>query len=379
MPRSQILLRLASVALLDSDGEQIEFAIKRLLSVNEPSRVHGGGFASSAFPGAFELQQLQAELRSQRDDIKRIDSNGFSIVSALDKRVGRIEGEVTKLKGTVVDLRRDIGGVLKELGCLKADLSEARRPAEENTASVTLQDQLTSLSSSLGVVEQQVATVNAQLRSDIPELRSQLSRNQQDMENSRAEIRDSVPAADHAQDVAVLRAEMSQLRRELEDVRARRMDRAETAFPPRELEILTSNIAKIGNRASQVETLQMELEILKGRVERTEASKQAPDARRPTHAFDSGDLPAYSDPLPGIRKRASSPGLDSVSKRHASSSGYSDFPERGYATPPAWPANPSISVSQQDSLAIANSGKRGRKPASGKSTSNGISARLRKR
>ncbi|KAL2256011.1 hypothetical protein VTK26DRAFT_2354 [Humicola hyalothermophila] len=40
-PRNQILLRLASIDLLDRDGGQIEFVIKRTLSVNEPSRVNG--------------------------------------------------------------------------------------------------------------------------------------------------------------------------------------------------------------------------------------------------------------------------------------------------------------------------------------------------
>ena len=349
-----------------------------------PDPSHGGGFAPSAFPGAFELQQFQTDLQIQKDDIKRIDSNGFKIVSALDKRVGRIEGEFTKLRNTVTDLRRDIGGIQKELRSLKVDIGEARRFTEDNTAFAAVEDQLTSLSSSLGAVRQQVTTMSAQLCRDIPELRSELSRNQHGIEEMKSEIRGSVTATDHAQDVAALRAEMSQLRRELEEQRTKRPDQVETAFPPRELEILTSNIAKIGNRASQVETLQMELEILKGRVGRTEANRQASDAR-PTHTAGSGGLSAYSDMLLGMRKRAPPLDFDFASKKPTFSAGYSDFPQRGYATPPAWPLNPSILVSQQDlpvddgSSALANSGKRGRKPGKGKSTPNDISTRLRKR
>ncbi|KAL2019464.1 hypothetical protein VTK56DRAFT_9580 [Thermocarpiscus australiensis] len=385
---------LASVELLDIDGEQVDFAIKRSLSINEPSRVstcsapdppHGGGFSYSAFPGMAELQQLQVDLHNQREDIKRIDNNGFKIVSALDKRVGRIEGEVTKLSGTIGDLRRDISGAQKGLGSLKHDIGEVRQSAQDQTVRAALEDQLTSVSSTLQELGKQVATMNSRLRKEISELKSELSRHQQDMECLRSEITGNIPAAEHAKDIALLRAEISQLRREMAEVRAKGAERIETAFPPRELEILTSNIAKIGNRASQVETLQMELEILKGRVERAEASRQASDDRRPAHTVDTGSLSRYSEILSGVRKRASSRGLDSVSKRATFSPGYSDSANPPYGTPPAWPVDSPTSGTRREPPApasvIKDSGRRGRESVRGmESTSNdGVSTRPKKR
>ncbi|KAK4127143.1 hypothetical protein N657DRAFT_661377 [Parathielavia appendiculata] len=265
LDENQLLLRLASVDLLDGDGQEIEFAIKRVLSVNEPSKVNirkcpdstrGANFASVA--SAAELEQLQIDLHIQREDIKRIDSNGFKIVSALDKRAARVEGEVTTLKGTVPSIQRDIGNLQQELGGIKTEMGQLRESGGNATAIARLEDRLTSVTSNLGEVGLQLAALNTQLQKDVSELKSELSRQRQHMEDLRLENRSSVVIDDHTQDLAALRAEMAQLRRQLDETRFQSVGRGETAFPSRELDVLTSNIAKIGNRASLVETLQME-------------------------------------------------------------------------------------------------------------------------
>lgn len=390
--RNQLLLRLASIDLLDSEGEQVEFAIKRILSVNEPSRVTAGSHPqetptgevpNSAFPGAFELLQLQAELQSQSEDIKRIDNNGFKIVAALDKRVGRIDGEVTKLGGSVVDLRRDIGGVQKNFGTLKTEVSELRKFSQNDTGLAALEDRLSKLSRTVD----KVSILSTEIGTEMPELKSELGQIRRDMEDLRSEVQNCATAADQAQDMAVLRAEISQLRRELDEVRNTRMSQVKTAFPPRELEILTTNIAKIGNRASQVETLQMEVEILKGRVERAENSRQMLDDQRRLHAVESSSL-GYSDAFTGTRKRAVSPGFDRAPKKPNSSNGYADMAGQRYATPPSWPAALPAFTSRgrgdppdNDNSVVAAAGKQGRSSGRGRkpTSSSGISTRLRKR
>ena len=393
MPRNQILLRLASVELLDSDGREIEFAIKRVLTVNEPSKANKAKFpdpsqggSASTFPSATELQQLQTDLHSQREDIRRIDSNGFRIVSALDKRADRIQGDVMKLRGTVPGLQRDIGTLQKELGSIKVEVGKARAFAQNSAALVGLEDRLVSVTSTAREVGEQLATLNDQFQKEIGKLRSELGQQQQEMEDLKSEVRGSVSVEDHAQDVVNLRAEMAQLRRERDETRAHETTRAHAAFPPRELEVLTSNIAKIGNRASQVETLQMELEILKGRVERTEASRQGADNCRPIRTIDAGGLAGYSDMYSAIRKRAASPDLEPVPKRPASSLGYPEPPDRRYATPLAWSALPTATNEEnlpekEGTTHTPNSAKRGRKSPRGcpPSTSSGVSTRLRKR
>lgn len=74
--------------------------------MREPSKVSAGNFpeappssafSASSFHEIEDLLKIQTDLQAQREDTKRIDSNGFKIVSALDTRVVRIEEQVGKL------------------------------------------------------------------------------------------------------------------------------------------------------------------------------------------------------------------------------------------------------------------------------------------
>ena len=129
--------------LLSRDGQQAEFIVKRTLDVGEPSKISTGGpsetapsppngFPTSAFPEIVDLVQLQADLLGQREDINRIDSNGFKIVSALDTRVARIGEQVGRLRDTLGNIRRDIGGVQDDLSSLKVDVNGVKRTAQDD-------------------------------------------------------------------------------------------------------------------------------------------------------------------------------------------------------------------------------------------------------
>lgn len=390
--RNQILLRLASVDLLNSDGQEIEFAVKRVLAVNEPSKVNKteapnptqGGF-TSVFPGAAELQQLQLELHSQREDIKRIDSNGFRIVVALDKRASRIQGEVAKLRGAVPDLQRDIESVRQEFRSVKVEIIKSRTTKESPTTLSMLEDRLARVTTAIDEVGKQVATFGARLDREIGELKWDLSQQEQEMADLRDKVRGSVLAADYAEDMANLRAELAQMRRQVDETHARETARFETTFPSRELEALTSTIAKVSSRASQIETLQMEVEILKGRVGRSEAGRQVAEDNRSARAIDPG-LPRYSGVYSTTRKRGVSPSLEHAPKRPASSLGLSNPPSRRHATPngPSIPpsANHRGVLPETDGIArIPSAARRGtQSPHSGTaSATNGISSRLEKR
>lgn len=383
--------------LLDNDGREIEFAIKRILSVNEPSRVstnktespepaRGAPFGSS-FPGAAEIQQLQGHLHEQREDIRRIDSNGFRIVSALDRRAGRIEGEVTKLQATVATMHSGFGGLQKELVLMRGEVSKAVASAQNPAALGPLEARLDSMATALAAAVQQLAALDTQFDKDTGELRAELARIQQDMEDLRAEAGHGVSAADHVQDMAALRAELAQVRRQMDELRTQGTGRVETAFPSRELEVLTSSIAKIGSRASQVESLQMELEMLKGRAERAEASKQAADGRRLSRPVDS-DPPGYSDVFPGTRKRAPRPGLEPAPKRPMSSLSYSESSGVGtYAASPSRNGLGPRAANREDdvlehknTIRAAGPARKRKSPRDGTAnTPHGMSTRLRSR
>ncbi|KAH6854555.1 hypothetical protein B0I37DRAFT_422149 [Chaetomium sp. MPI-CAGE-AT-0009] len=221
-PVNHVLDRLASVELLNSDGQEIEFAIKRVLAVvNEPSKTSEskvpepsqGPFTSSS-PGAVELQKLQLELHNQRKDIKRIDSNGFRIVTALDKRAGRIQNEVTKLRGTLPGLQHDIESVQQELGSIRVEISNKRAPEESSTILPTPEDRIAQVTTTVVEVGKQVATFSARFDKEISELKRNLRQQEQEMEDLRGNIRGSVLTTGYAEDMASLRAEMALVKRQ---------------------------------------------------------------------------------------------------------------------------------------------------------------------
>ncbi|KAI1369333.1 hypothetical protein F5Y08DRAFT_151179 [Xylaria arbuscula] len=73
------------------------------------------------------------------------------------------------------------------------------------------------------------------------------------------------------EDIAALKSELGHLRQDLALERSSKSSSTNTAFTSHEVDIITSNITKIGNKASQIEPLQMELELLKSRMQRIEA------------------------------------------------------------------------------------------------------------
>jgi chromosome segregation ATPase len=336
------LFRLASVDLLSRDGQEVEFTIKRVLDVREPSRVSTGGYSEGpqhsvfnapAYPEIVDLLQLRADIDGQREDINRIDSDGSKIVTALDTRVARVEEQVSKLKDTLGSLHRDFGGVQVDITALKVDISEAKRAAQDKAPLEELEKSLQTTNRTLNEIRQDVSSLEKQVREGITGTKSELRQQKQAIEDLRTDVRNRVTARDQAKDMAALRAEMAQMKRQMDEMRSKAAGRVTAApFPSKELNILTSNIAKLGSRASQVETLQMEFEILKERVERAEASRQSPiNQVRPYHG-DTEDLPSYprKRTLPGVGTPSS---IDPTLKRTAFSSSYSEGPSQVYDGP----------------------------------------------
>ncbi|KAF6825998.1 hypothetical protein CPLU01_09905 [Colletotrichum plurivorum] len=63
---------------------------------------------------------------------------------------------------------------------------------------------------------------------------------------------------------------------------------------PKELDILTNNITNIGNRASLVDSLQMEMDLLKSRVQRLEGNVELPTLRNHEHPLKLSHPEEYS-------------------------------------------------------------------------------------
>jgi hypothetical protein len=221
------------------------------------------------------------------------------------------------------------------------EIKDVKRLAQDSTTVNKLQEQLNSANKAIEEARQSVRDTTAQFREDLVGIKSAIRESRGDIEKLRALVRDSVSTRDHAKEMAGIRGELAQLRNRMDERRSEPPEQ----FPARELDILTSNIAKIGNRAGQVENLQMEFEIFKGRVERMESARQA----RPSLQNDPKEISPYDqydddkhhtgDTLPPRRKRPSS-GLDVPSilgsnsaKRAAFSSKSAGNPDTSEGTP----------------------------------------------
>ncbi|KAI0136658.1 hypothetical protein BJ170DRAFT_23540 [Xylariales sp. AK1849] len=304
----QLMLRLVSIMTFGSNAEsELQLNIQRTLKLRVGSRnssmPHDGssnpknrglsGYWDSNFAHAddsIDLGVLQADLNAQKEEISRIDSTGYQFVSAFDSTVLRIESEVKKLQDGLSDLQRhskgqhDQGRILEsDVLSLKAQVQNVRQSATNDTKVAQLETGLATATQIISGVREEIAATlddstqkvrqeHDSTKSELDETRRQLKGLKNELEHVKKVAKESVSTARaYARDSLSMRAELKQLKEEWASERSKSQTSGNTTFPTDELEILTRNITKIGNRASQVETLQMELQLLKGRVQRVES------------------------------------------------------------------------------------------------------------
>ena len=139
-----------------------------------------------------------------------------------------------------------------------------------------------------------------------------------------------------------------QLRNELGREPAQVTARSDPGFSAHELDILTSNISKIGNRASQIESLQMEFELFKTRLQRLEARPNYGPDKNDGHSLLSDFIPQQEQPLQqrfggSLRQKRTSTGrdgndpyADTPPKRMALTSDYSSAATGSYGSAGDW-------------------------------------------
>jgi archaellum component FlaC len=342
--RNQILFRITTVLpRRQPDGREVDLVVKRYLKLRETARastekpVHGtsaGLYDESSGAGVSELSLVHAELEAQRSDIERIDSAGFKVISGLDDAVNRVEGDLSKMRDTLSELRQELRGNHDDMSSLKTEIKDVKKQSQDRTIVKRLEEQLNSANDTVELLRHELSDLAAKFENELGSVKAGLRQNAKDVEDLKSLLRDRVTARDHAKDMTTVRGELAQLRKQMDESRAKPPE----PFPSRELDILTTNIAKIGNRASQVESLQMEFEIFKGRVERMEAANQASQARQAapassdkTSAYDRyNDHDYREEELRSSRRKRTSPALDtspltgSSSKRAATSSDAAD-------------------------------------------------------
>ncbi|KAI0008920.1 hypothetical protein F4779DRAFT_414583 [Xylariaceae sp. FL0662B] len=338
LQKGQLFLRLSSLVITDLGGANaVKVIIQRTLKLKEPSR---NGVATGDTPtdfwGGLHPSQDHNGSSSEGDqfdqfkpdhlqeEIRRLDKAGYQMVSSFNNALIRTQGEVKKLKEEMSDLQHNLTSnhsktlsIDEDITLIKGELKQARKLSEDKASHTDLEQEIVStnqtitdmrmlLNSKLEDANEEHQRRQATHKSELDHAQQNLREVKEELDSARDTARESISTARaYAKDVVSLKAELKQLREEFAQDRSRKSTQSDPVFPAQEIDILTSNITKIGQRASHIESLQMEFELLKGRVQRLEA-------RTPTLSSHS-DMDhlhmSSSDPRQGRprKKRSRSP------------------------------------------------------------------------
>lgn len=229
-----------------------------------------------------DLLQMQAELDAQRQHINRIGATGMQVVTNFETVMARVDRQMQQLSESIDSTRKDRDDQRNDLGALKSELVDAKWDCQNNSVVARLDQQLqttdrlvTELRQALHQSKSEVEGLREQLSTTDRELqlvKSDASTLQARVDEAKHAVQESVGASrECACEVSSLRREVKQLRAELAQERAQPQPAEPSSFSSHELDILASRISKIGNRASQVESVQMDLELFRTRLQRLEA------------------------------------------------------------------------------------------------------------
>ncbi|KAI0148138.1 hypothetical protein F4776DRAFT_301121 [Hypoxylon sp. NC0597] len=350
----QLFLRLSSVKITATNGDDpVQVTIQRTLKLKEVSR---SGSATADTPPASEssahtfsgnngpseireqlLDHLQAQLDSQREEIQRLNRSGFQMVSSFDSVVLRVEGDIKKLRECMEGMQEELktyrsstASTNDDVTSLRDDLDKVKKASQVKSSSYSnielelalakkaIEDVRLSLSNYLNnstKEQQEHQTITSGLDSvqlDLRHFRGELDR-------SRKNTTESISAAKaSAREIASLRAELKELREELAQERSQKSPPTDPEFPSREIDILTTSITKIGQKASQVDTLQMEFELFKERLQRMEKTR-TPNSQDAADVETQHRNSVRFTPRASRQKRKHSPQLEEALNLDASS------------------------------------------------------------
>ncbi|RDA89783.1 hypothetical protein CP533_4684 [Ophiocordyceps camponoti-saundersi (nom. inval.)] len=237
------------------------------------------------------LLQIRAQLEMQRQEISRIGGIGNYIVSGFNTAFTRVDQQIRQLNESVHGIRSDVGRQRDALDLLESKAADAKEEETERVCPceaivARLDKQLHD--TDMIVAELRQALHKSQSESELLRQRLTLTREKMeeargDAANLKADVDEAKNAAhesltlsrEYACEVSSLRREVKQLRAEMKDehMLSQQPAAAASSFSSHELDILASNISKIGNRASHIESLQMEFELFKTRLQRLEAAR----------------------------------------------------------------------------------------------------------
>ncbi|KXH44917.1 hypothetical protein CSAL01_10219 [Colletotrichum salicis] len=277
-PVNHVLQEQTSVVFLKKNGKPIELDVCRKLKLrvdtrpgsystnapfNSDSR-QGSGFGNgqrSPNSENIDFFRLRVDLDTQRENIERIDTAGFQVVSQFDGAVLRIDKEMTKLNLTMDQLQKDLDLYGADLKSVKIETSGGKSSLQNSPKLSQLESQVRTANTVISEMQkffEEAREENSLLRKDLQSagedyrmLESVTLGLEATVKSATETAKDSLDMAkDSAKETASLRIELRQLRHVIEQDHKKKVDPSKQQIPSRELDILTSNITKIGAQAN---------------------------------------------------------------------------------------------------------------------------------
>lgn len=228
--------------------------------------------------------QIQADLEVQQDEIQRIGVAGFQVMSNFDSTVARLEKQMRQLSESIASVRRDGEGQQADIKSLKTQMSDAKRSGQNDDGVVARLDQqlqttnrvVTELRQMIQKSKSETTGLRSELKAsqkEITEVKKANARLKQEADEAKQVAQEGIATSKlYASEVSSLRRDIAQLRSDLAQENDHHHSSAgeDPSISSHQLDILASNISKIGNRASQVESLQMEFDLFRTRIQRLE-------------------------------------------------------------------------------------------------------------
>ncbi|KAI1828607.1 hypothetical protein F4861DRAFT_10925 [Xylaria intraflava] len=306
----QLLLRTSSIQIKDPNHNIIKRpSIQRVLKLkNKPiERVqrsddefedddqgfsiaedhsHGQTRQNKHSPG---LSHILGNIHAQREEIERLDKAGYQIVASFNQAVQRIDEDVRNLKREMAQITEDSSdnntkaeALVNEASSMKKDINDMKKTLQLSISSSHLEQETQSIRKAISKTSESLHlefsnTLESHhekiglLESNLDSARRDMKELKKLLEDSRAAAKVASSAANAgAEEIAGLKTELQQIKEELAVERSQQSHAVNPVFDPQDMDILTNSITKIGDRASQVETLRMEFDLLKSRVQRIE-------------------------------------------------------------------------------------------------------------
>ncbi|KAI0970299.1 hypothetical protein F4678DRAFT_436414 [Xylaria arbuscula] len=301
-----LLLRTSSILIKDSRTYvPIQPIIQRVLRLKNPpvrhseNNDHGSPFFEDAETANENprFSDILGQIDAQGEKLDQLDTAGYQLVASFNQSVQHIDETIRNLKNDMAEVRQDLLGNSTKTKKLADDILSTKTEIENIKRDLQPLDAQSHLERESRSIKNAVAQANASLRaefsdtwercqkkldllgSELENMQKSLKEFQTLLEGAQITAKAALSASDaNNEKIAALKAELEVLKQELVVERSYKTLSNNPVLTSHEMDILTNNITKIGHRASHVETLQMEFELLKGRVQRMEA--QTPSWQR---------------------------------------------------------------------------------------------------